>query len=63
MQKKKALILLFAIITDQEVKFPDAIAVLDPKQDDCNYPYKELCGCGVGFKLDSSISFQRRKNS
>ncbi len=30
---------------------PDAYAVLDPKQPDCNYPYKELSGCGVGFKL------------
>jgi len=30
---------------------PDAIAVLDPKQSDCNYPYKELSGCGLGFKL------------
>lgn len=30
---------------------PDAIAVLDPKQPDCNYPFKELSGCGVGFKL------------
>ena len=30
---------------------PDAVAVLDPKQPDCNYPYKELSGCGVGFKL------------
>ena len=30
---------------------PDAIAVLDPKQDGCPYPYKELSGCGVGFKL------------
>lgn len=30
---------------------PDAIAVLDPKQEDCNYPYKELSGCGVGLKL------------
>ena len=30
---------------------PDAAAVLDPKQKDCNYPYKELSGCGVGFKL------------
>ncbi|MCF6356547.1 MAG: single-stranded-DNA-specific exonuclease RecJ, partial [Draconibacterium sp.] len=28
-----------------------AVAVLDPKQVDCNYPYKELSGCGVGFKL------------
>ncbi|MBL4587123.1 MAG: single-stranded-DNA-specific exonuclease RecJ [Flavobacteriales bacterium] len=32
-------------------ELPAAIAVLDPKQDGCNYPYKELCGCGVGFKL------------
>ena len=30
---------------------PDAIAVLDPKRNDCDYPFKELCGCGVGFKL------------
>ena len=30
---------------------PDAIAVLDPKRVDCTYPFKELCGCGVGFKL------------
>ncbi|MEK6450416.1 MULTISPECIES: single-stranded-DNA-specific exonuclease RecJ [unclassified Myroides] len=32
-------------------EIPNAIAVLDPKREDCNYPYKELCGCGVGFKL------------
>ncbi len=32
-------------------KIPDAIAVLDPKRKDCNYPYKELSGCGVGFKF------------
>ncbi len=30
---------------------PNAIAVLDPKQEECGYPFKELCGCGVGFKL------------
>lgn len=30
---------------------PNAIAVLDPKRKDCNYPYKELSGCGIGFKL------------
>lgn len=30
---------------------PNAAAVLDPKQEGCNYPYKELSGCGVGFKL------------
>lgn len=30
---------------------PKAVAVLDPKRPDCNYPYKELSGCGVGYKL------------
>lgn len=39
-------------------QIPDAIAVLDPKRDDCNYPYKELCGCGVGFKLIQAINEQ-----
>lgn len=32
-------------------EIPDAVAVLDPKQPGCNYPYKELSGCGVGFKF------------
>ena len=32
-------------------KIPNAIAVLNPKQSDCDYPFKELSGCGVGFKL------------
>lgn len=30
---------------------PDAVAVLDPKRHDCPYPFKELAGCGIGFKL------------
>lgn len=30
---------------------PEAVAVLDPKQPDCNYPFRELSGCGIGFKL------------
>ncbi|WP_447769885.1 single-stranded-DNA-specific exonuclease RecJ [Sphingobacterium faecium] len=32
-------------------ELPPAFAVLDPKREDCNYPYKELSGCGIGFKL------------
>ncbi|MFZ6024924.1 MAG: single-stranded-DNA-specific exonuclease RecJ [Bacteroidota bacterium] len=35
---------------------PPAVAILNPKQQDCNYPYKELCGCGVGFKLMTALS-------
>ena len=34
---------------------PAAVAVLDPKRVDCPYPYKELCGCGVGFKLIQAL--------
>ena len=36
-------------------EIPQAIAVLDPKREDCSYPYKELCGCGVGFKLIQAL--------
>ena len=35
---------------------PEATAVLDPKQEGCNYPYKDLSGCGVGFKLIQAYS-------
>jgi single-stranded-DNA-specific exonuclease len=37
---------------------PPAVAILNPKQKECNYPYKELCGCGVGFKLISALAPQ-----
>ncbi len=41
---------------------PDAVAVLDPKREDCTYPYDELCGCGIGFKLIQALA-QRRNES
>jgi single-stranded-DNA-specific exonuclease len=37
-------------------KLPEAVAVLDPKRPDCPYPFKELCGCGIGFKLIQAFS-------
>lgn len=41
-------------LPDNEI--PVAVAILNPKQKDCSYPYKELCGCGVGFKLITALA-------
>ena len=38
------------------INVPRAISILNPKQNDCDYPYKELSGCGVGFKLIQAYS-------
>ncbi len=39
-----------------EESIPAAVAVLDPKREDCHYPFDDLCGCGVGFKLVQGYS-------
>lgn len=41
-------------------ELPQAVAVLDPRRDDCSYPFKELSGCGIGFKLMQG--FAQRNN-
>ena len=42
---------------------PAAVAVLDPKREDCSYPYDELCGCGVGFKLIQALGKNRNQTT
>ncbi len=39
-------------------ELPPAVAILDPKRDDCTYPYKELAGCGIGFKLIQAFAWK-----
>ena len=41
-------------------ELPQAVAVLDPKRSDCTYPYKELSGCGIGFKLIQAFAEKKR---
>ena len=42
-------------------EIPKAIAVLNAKRNDCTYPFDELCGCGVGFKLIQALGVSRHK--
>ena len=53
--KKKGIEFIICDHHNPEKNIPKALAVLNPKRKDCGYPYKELCGCGVGFKLVQAI--------
>ena len=44
-------------------EIPSAVAVLNPKRKDCTYPYDELCGCGVGFKLVQALALKNNQPS
>jgi single-stranded-DNA-specific exonuclease len=52
------------IICDHHIpdeRIPNALAILNPKQADCTYPYKELSACGIGFKLIEALAIQLNK--
>lgn len=51
MAKDKGIDFIICDHHNPDTEIPDAVAILDPKRPDCNYPFKELSGCGVGFKL------------
>lgn len=44
-------------------EIPKAVAILNPKRIDCDYPYKELCGCGVGFKLIQALGLKHNQTT
>ena len=54
------------IITDHhecQSEIPNAYAVVNPKQDDCDYPFDMLCGCGIAFKLVGTYSSRSIQNN
>ena len=53
--KEKGIEFIICDHHNPDENIPQALAVLNPKRKDCVYPYKELCGCGVGFKFVQAI--------
>ena len=61
--KKKGIEFIICDHHNPEKNIPKALAVLNPKRKDCGYPYKELCGCGVGFKLVQAIESRQSNDN
>jgi single-stranded-DNA-specific exonuclease len=61
--KEKGIEFIICDHHNPENNIPKALAVLNPKRKDCGYPYKELCGCGVGFKLVQAIESRQSNDN
>ena len=61
--KEKGIEFIICDHHNPEKNIPKALAVLNPKRKDCGYPYKELCGCGVGFKLVQAIESRQSNDN
>ena len=61
--KEKGIEFIICDHHNPDKNLPNALAVLNPKRIDCIYPYKELCGCGVGFKFVQAIESKQSKDN
>ncbi|MDC1417414.1 single-stranded-DNA-specific exonuclease RecJ, partial [Flavobacteriaceae bacterium] len=61
--KEKGIEFIICDHHNPDKNLPNALAVLNPKRIDCIYPYKELCGCGVGFKFVQAVESKQSKDN
>ena len=61
--KEKGIEFIICDHHNPDKNLPKALAILNPKRKDCVYPYKELCGCGLGFKLIQGIETKQSKDN
>ena len=61
--KEKGIEFIICDHHNPDKNLPNALAVLNPKRIDCIYPYKDLCGCGVGFKFVQAIESKQSKDN